>query len=123
MKRLSLSVASACALALVASSVAATFGWRVIGHASASGQFAVAAANGSANHPHSIAVRVTGGGGGVQGLGVVACSRGIASIGSTSTNYHGHFALLKMPMKNSDNCQVTASASGSGHLTLQILAK
>ena len=97
-------------------------GWRVIGHASASGQFAAAAASGSANHPNAIAVRISGGGT-VTGFGAVACSKGIGSIGSTSTTYHGHFALLKLPMKNADSCQVTASASGSGHLRLEIVAR
>src|SRR5258707_1221485 len=112
-------------LAATSVSVAAaqTTGWRVIGHSSASGQFAVTAASGTAGHPHGLAVRITGGGSGVAGMGVVACSRGIASIGSTSTNYKGHFAVLKMPMANSDSCQITASASGSGRLKLEILAR
>jgi hypothetical protein len=111
------------AVAVVSIAAAATSGWRVIGKASASGQFAVAAASGSAKRPHAIAVRITGGGGGVAGFGVVACSRGIGSIGSTSTNFKGHFGTLKLPMTNSDSCQVTASASGSGKLKLEILAR
>jgi hypothetical protein len=109
--------ASAASLALAAAS-----GWRVIGHASASGDFAVAAASGSANHPGTLAVRVTGGGA-VSGLGIVACSKGFGSIGSTSTDFKGHYKVLKLPMKKADSCQVTASASGSGRLKLEILAR
>jgi hypothetical protein len=114
----------ACVLATSAASAAfaAANGWRVIGNASASGEFAVAAANGSAKRPNAFAVRVTGGGS-VSGLGVVACSKGFTSIGSTSTDFKGHFAKLKLPMKKSDSCQVTASASGSGRLKLEILAQ
>jgi hypothetical protein len=97
--------------------------WKVIGHASASGEFAIAAANGTARHPNGLAARVAGGGGSVSGFAVVACSRGIASIGSSTTKFSGHFANLKMPMKNSDSCDVTASASGAGHLRLEILSR
>jgi hypothetical protein len=112
----------ALGLMLVAVAAASASGWRVIGHAASSGQFAATAANGSANHPRQLAVKLTGSG--VSGFGVVACSKGIASIGTKNTNYKGAgLHLLKLPFKNASNCQVTASASGSGRITLKILAR
>jgi len=96
-------------------------GWHVIGHGSASGDFAAAAASGTASHPHQLAVRVTGKG--TQGFAAVACSKGYG-IGSKSTHWSGSgLHLLKLPMKGSESCDVTASASGSGRVTVAILAR
>jgi hypothetical protein len=101
---------------------AAAAGWRVIGHASSSGDFASAAASGTAKHPHQLAVRLTGHG--VSGFGSVACSKGVASIGSKSTNYAGAgLHLLKLPFSGADSCQVVASVGGQGHITVQILTR
>jgi hypothetical protein len=82
----------------------------------------VAAASGSKNHARVIYLR--GYGRGLTGMGVVACSKGIASIGSKSTQFShlssGHLYRLRMPFRG--DCQVTASLSGSGRIRLQILA-
>jgi hypothetical protein len=108
------------AATVIASANAA--GLRVIGSARSSGDFAVAAANGSKNHARVIYLR--GYGRDLSGMGVVACSKGIASIGSKSTQLShmssGRLYRLRMPFRG--DCQVTASLSGSGHIRLQILA-
>jgi hypothetical protein len=119
--RFSMLVAS---LLCAASVAAAATDWHVIGHGSATGSFAVAEAMGSVKHPHGIAVRVTGGGSSVAGTTGLACLRGSSKIAPDSgAPFKGHFAALKLPMKNPDICEVTASASGHGHLVLQILAR
>jgi hypothetical protein len=110
----------------VASASAATLGWHVIGSARASGDFAVASASGTANHPRLLAVRITNShGGSVNGFAAISCSKGFG-IGSKSATYSGHSPLLKVlpiPMKNSDRCQVVASGSSmaGGTLVVQIL--
>jgi len=108
------------AVSSIASANAA--GLRVIGSARSSGEFAVAAANGSKNHARVIYLR--GYGRGLSGMGVVACSRGFTSIGSKSTELShmrsGRLYKLRMPFRG--DCQVTASLSGSGRIRLQILA-
>ena len=108
------------AATVIASANAA--GLRVIGSARSSGDFAVAAANGSKNHARVIYLR--GYGRDLSGMGVVACSKGIASIGSKSTQLShmssGRLYRLRMPFRG--DCQVTASLSGSGRIRLQILA-
>lgn len=109
------------ALAWAASAMGGPARWRVIGHGSASGDFAVAAARGTAKHPHQLAVKVVGRG--ARGFAVVACSKGFG-IGSKSTSWHGTgLHLLKVPMAGSDSCDVTASAAGSGKVSLQIVAR
>lgn len=120
MKRvLLLALASA---AIFAASAQASSTWHVIGHASSSGDFATAAANGTAHRPHQLAVRLRGHG--VSGFAAVACSKGIASIGSKSTNYKGTgLHLLKLPFSRPSSCEVTASVGGSGHISIQILKR
>src|SRR5215510_11553073 len=71
------------ALVLAASATAASSSLRVIGSSRSSGDFAVTAASGSKNGAHALYMR--GYGRGLSGNGVVACSRGIASVGSKST--------------------------------------
>lgn len=103
----------------VAAGIASAAGWRVIGRATSSGEFAATAANGTAQHPHHLAVRIRGRG--VSGFAAVACTKGF-SIGSKSTNYKGvGIHLLKLPMAGASSCDVTASLGGSGRITLQIL--
>lgn len=113
-------VLAGVAVSTVAAANAA--GLRVIGSARSSGEFAVTAASGSKNHARVIYLR--GYGHGLSGMGVVACSKGIASIGSKSTNLShmrsGRLYKLRMPFRG--DCQVTASLSGSGRIRLQILA-
>jgi hypothetical protein len=112
-------IASVAATAIASANAT---GLRVIGSARSSGDFAVAAASGSKNHARVIYLR--GYGRGLTGMGVVACSKGIASIGSKSTQFShlssGHLYRLRMPFRG--DCQVTASLSGSGRIRLQILA-
>jgi len=74
-------VIAGVALSTVAAANAA--GLRVIGSARSSGDFAVAAANGSKKHAHVIYLR--GYGRDLSEMGLVACSRGIGSIGSTTS--------------------------------------
>jgi len=105
---------------------ATPLGWRVIGSGRASGDFAVASADGSANRPHMLAVRITNSrGGSVSGFAAVSCSKGFG-IGSKSASYSGRSPLLKvlpLPMRNSDSCDVIASGSSmsGGTLVVQIL--
>ena len=112
-------IASVAATAIASANAT---GLRVIGSARSSGDFAVAAASGSKNHARVIYLR--GYGRGLSAMGVVACSKGIASIGSKSTQFShlssGHLYRLRSPFRG--DCQVTASLSGSGRIRLQILA-
>lgn len=106
---------------LVLSGVAqASNGWRVVKHASASGQFATTATSATIHHPKALAVRLIGN---VQsGFGVVACSKGF-SISSNSRSF-SHAGLHRLPMtKGADSCDVTASVGGSGKVTVQILKR
>lgn len=122
MKRFLVPFLLAGAVVVTSVASASASGWRVIGHASSSGDFASAAADGTAKKPHQLAVRLTGKG--VSGFAAVACSKGIASIGSKSTNYSGAgLHLLKLPFKGASSCQVTASVGGSGHISIKILAR
>jgi hypothetical protein len=114
--------AAAGALIFSISASAKAFGWRVIGHAGSSGDFASAAANGTADRPHQLAVRLAGSG--VSGLAAVACTKGVASIGTKSTSYSGAgLHLLKLPFGGASSCQVTASVGGSGRISIQILTR
>jgi hypothetical protein len=107
---------------IFASTAQASLLWRVIGHASSSGAFAATAANGTAKHPHQLAVRIKGHG--VSGFAAVGCSKGIASIGSKSTHYSGvGLHLLKLPFRRPSSCSVTASVGGSGRISIKILAR
>jgi hypothetical protein len=108
--------------ALVAAAAAFGYGsWHVLGRGSASGEFAAAAANGTAKRPHQMAVRLSGTG--VSGFVAVACTKAFG-IGSKTTNYTGAgLHLLRLPMKNADRCSATASVSGSGHVVVTILAR
>jgi hypothetical protein len=112
----------AAPLCAVLAADAAAASWRVIGRASSSGDFAVAAASGSVDNPNQIAVNVSARG--ASGFAVVACSKGIGSIGSKSTQFSGAGThTLKLPMRNPDSCDVTASGSGSGRVVVKILAR
>lgn len=117
----------ACAT-LATGALAATSSWRVVGKGSASGDFAVAAANGTAKRPTAMAVRVlvtkrqT-----VNVFAVSACAKGFG-VGSKSAQFKLRapaMRVLKMPMAKADSCDVTASASitGGGRVTVQVLAR
>jgi hypothetical protein len=111
-------------VALVTTAVAAAAPLRVIGQARSSETFAIAAASGSKDNAHALYLR--GYGRRLRGFGVVACSRGVASIGSKSTRFRsmvaGRLYRLRMPFAPGD-CSVTASLSGRGRIRLQILAR
>lgn len=115
-------------LTLAFAATAGAGSWRVIGTAKASGDFAVAAANGSAKRPKQLAIRITNSRNGkVTGMAVVSCSKGFG-IGSKSSQYSGRsplFKVLPIPMRNSDSCDVVASGSSmaGGILKVQILVQ
>jgi hypothetical protein len=91
----------------------------VIGHGSASGQFAVTSASGSSSSPNLF---LRGYGRDLSGMAVIACTRGY-SVGSRSQEVNsmqsGRLYRLRLPMKG--NCDVTGSLSGAGHIMLQIV--
>jgi hypothetical protein len=121
MGRLGVGILTALAVLSVTASAFAYGPWRVLGRSTASGDFAAAAANGTARHPHQMAVRLSGRG--VSGFAAVACTKGFG-VGSKSTNYHGvGVHLLRLPMRGADTCSATASVSGSGHIAVAILAR
>jgi hypothetical protein len=100
---------------------AATTSLRVIGSARSSGDFAVAAANGSKKNAKGVFVR--GYGRGLSGFVVVACSKGF-SVGSKSTTLKSMASgrLYKLRLPFAGDCDAAASLSGSGSIRLQILA-
>ena len=122
MKATLILIALLVALTAAESATAAASTLRVIGSASASGEFAVAAANGSKKVARAMYLR--GVGHNLSGFAVVACSRGF-SIGSRSATLahmtSGRQYQLKLPNGGGD-CTVTASLSGSGPIKLQVLA-
>jgi hypothetical protein len=106
-------------LAFTASALAG--GWRIIGRGSASGDVAAAAASGDVKQPHQLAVRVRGHGT-LTGFAAVACTKNFG-VASASTSFRGAgIHVLRLPT-TTDDCSVTASVSGSGHLVVQILAR
>lgn len=112
-------LAPAAALAAVDAHAAS---WRVIARKSAGGQFAIAAANGHANNPNQIAVNFSGGS--PQGMVIIACTKGLGAVGSNSQYFTGAGThTVKLPMGNPSSCDVTASASGEGRITVKILAR
>jgi hypothetical protein len=123
MKKTAIAVlAITAALILAVTAAAASTGLRVIGGSRSSGDYAVTAASGSKNGAHAVYLR--GYGRGLSGYAVVACSRGIASIGSKTTQV-GHMSsgrLYRVRLPFPGDCQVTASLTGQGSIRLQILA-
>ena len=114
-----LAVVAALVVALPATAATASLG--MIGSARSSGDFAVAAANGSKKNAKEVYVR--GYGRGLSGFAVVACSKGF-SIGSKSATLKSMASgrLYKLRLPFAGDCTVTASLSGSGSIRLQILA-
>jgi hypothetical protein len=119
---------SATALALAGPIHSAGGGWRIIGHASASGDLAVAAASGTADHPAQIAVRITAGrGASVSGTAMVACGNGYRAGSRTATRVSGPsqlFRLVRLPLR-AESCSVvaTASSASGGRVVIQILER
>ena len=121
-KRTSVAAVLLVLIALAGVSSASASPLRVIGSSSSSGEFAVTAANAHKDGAHAIYLRAYGHD--LSGMGVVACSRGLTSIGSKSTTLSsmksGRLYKLKLPFAG--DCDVTASLSGAGSIRLQVLA-
>jgi hypothetical protein len=114
-------VVAVIALALASGTSAfsvSTFTWRVVKSKSASGQFAVTAISATVRHPRGLAVRFRGAG--AQGEAVWACSKGY-SVASWTHSYGPGFHALGH-VRGKDSCNVVASVSGEGRVTVQILA-
>jgi hypothetical protein len=101
---------------------AASSGLQVIGSARSSGDFAITAANGHKSGAKALYLRAYGRD--LSAEAVVACSRGLASIGTKSTTLEhlqpGRLYRIKQPFAG--ECDVTASLNGSGAIRLQLLA-
>jgi hypothetical protein len=91
--------------------------WRVVKSKSVSGQFAATGVSATTRHPRGIAVRFIGSG--VQGFAAWGCSKGI-SVASWSRSYGRGLHILGH-VTGKDSCNVTASVSGQGRVTVQIL--
>jgi hypothetical protein len=118
-------VALAAALTLAATAVAKD---RVLGQTSASGDFAMALANGTATNPHVILVRVVSAPRqAVSGHWMLVCGRGMGG-GSRTGSFKGVAPLtrpLRLPMVRAELCTVAASAklSHSGRITVSLIAR
>jgi hypothetical protein len=108
------------ALAFGAAAVAAPQ-LRVLASSRSSGDFAVTSTSAEKNNARGLYMR--GYGSGLSGFGVVSCSKGIASIGSKTTQLRsmrsGRLYRLRQPFVG--DCQIVASLSGRGRIRLQIL--
>jgi hypothetical protein len=115
-------VAAACAGAAFAA------GGKIIGSSSAAGDYAIAQASGTAKHPHAVLVRVTAKPSQrVSGAWSLVCTKGFGA-GTKSGNVKGRAPFtqpLTLPMRSVDSCIVSANAqlSGSGRITVQLLAQ
>src|SRR4051794_27595575 len=108
----------AVALAIVGSAFSGPAStWRVVKTKTATGQFAVTATSATIRHPRGLAVRFRGAG--VQGQVVWACSKGFSVASWTRSYGQGLHVLGHVRAK--DSCDVTASVSGQGRITVQIL--
>ena len=104
--------ASACVIGALASAPGASA--YVIDAQSASGDYAIAIASGSANNPSRMKVRIkTSPSQHATGNYTIVCSKGMGA-GSKDGSYSGYGSFtrrLRFPMRNPDSC--TASALGS----------
>jgi hypothetical protein len=86
--------------------------WRPIGSASASGDFAIASANGEAKRPLGLRVRLLGNT--PSDLSIIySCSRD-AKLRPGQ--------VVTLAIRGAENCNVIASGSGDGRLTIRIEA-
>jgi hypothetical protein len=92
----------------------------VVDRASASGQFAVASAQGTVRRPRALYVRLVGG---VEsGTIIVGCARGSSASANTYTRTRpGTFGIPIRP-RRADVCEVTAGVGGSGRVVVEIRA-
>jgi len=119
MRKALAALAAGLLLALAAASSVSGFAlsWRVVKSKSVSGQFAATAVSATIKHPRGIAVRFRGSG--VHGMAAWGCNKGI-SVASWSRQYgRGLHALPHV--RGKDSCDVVASISGQGRITVQIL--
>jgi hypothetical protein len=122
MKRHVALIALAATAALAYSSMAlsdSASGWRVVRSKSVSGQYALTVTSATVGHPKGLAVRFTGSG--VSGQVLWVCSKGY-SVASW-THAYGKGLHILGHVRGKDSCDVTASISGQGRITVQILKR
>jgi hypothetical protein len=116
-------VAALTAAAFPAAALAA----HQIGSKSGSGDYAIALASGTANHPHHLYVKITTRPAQrATGSWTMVCSKGL-SAGSKSGDISGSGTFrrtLRMPNRRPDDCTVSASGqlSSGGKILVSLLA-
>jgi hypothetical protein len=119
---------SLAAVAVVAASAAAGDLGKRIGQGSATGEFAIAVAEGSAEKPRELFVKVVSSPSQyVDGAYTVVCTKG-QGAGTADEIFGGDTPLvepLKHPFKHPDRCDVAADAqlSESGSVTVKLFAR
>jgi hypothetical protein len=119
---------SLAAVAVLAASATAGDLGRKIGQGSASGEFAIALAEGSAKKPRELFVKVvTSPSQYVDGAYTVVCTKG-QGAGTADELFGGEAPLvepLKHPYKHPDRCEVAADAqlAESGAVTVKLFAR
>jgi hypothetical protein len=109
--RKSVTAAVAISLAMCGSAYAGSLAtWKPIGSASASGDFAIASANGTAKKPKALRVKV---------LGNTTADMTIIFSCSKEARLRPGQALV-LGVAGSGSCDVIASGSGDGKLTVRI---
>jgi hypothetical protein len=114
-------VAVVAPLALAASS-------KVIARETASGDYAIAIAAGSATRPHVVEVKITASPNQrVSGAYTIVCSKGFGA-GSKSGQFAGRTPMvrkMRFPMRNPDDCTASASGQldGSGRIVVTLIAR
>jgi hypothetical protein len=109
--------AALMALVVVGAVSGSALSWRVLKSKTVSGQFAATATSATINDPRGIAVRFRGSG--VHGMAAWGCSKGL-SVSSWSRQYGPGLHTLGH-VRSKDSCNVVASISGNGRVTVQIL--
>ena len=93
---------------------------KVVDRASASGQFAVASAQGTVRRPKALYVRLMGG---VEsGTIIVGCARGASASANTYTRARPGVYGIPIRPHRADVCEVTAGVGGSGRVVVEIRA-
>jgi hypothetical protein len=114
--------------AMIAPSAMARDLGKKIGEESARGDFAVAIADGNANRPHALFVKVSSDPNQtVDGAYSVVCSKG-GGAGSEDGDFSGSTTLVRKldkPYRRPDDCSLAASAqlSDSGRITVKLYAR
>jgi hypothetical protein len=121
-------VAAGLAAMLLPAAAAARSDDKVVGRASASGDFAIALAHASVVKPAAILVAVKSSPlQAVSGNWTLVCSKGLGA-GSKSGRFSGTTPLVRLarlPMRGPDRCTVAAGSqlSHGGRITVQILRR